>query len=339
MSGSVPERPPGVPVPPAASSPAPAAAPAEPDTTPEKIPTGERLETVAPPPAPAGFDDFWRATFAAAQAVPRAVTHEDIPPPPGLRDHRVSVVYFDGFGGFRQGAWLAIPRARAVHGLVIGHGYGGRGEPEPVIAADTAAIMPCAPGFHLSARADLPAEAMTHVVRGIAHRDTYLIRFCVAGIWAAADVLLALCPEIADRLGYLGTSFGGGLGALALPWDARFRRAVLDVPTFGHHPWRLRVPCAGSGEAVRLWHRDHPEVVDVLGFYDAAVAGTRIRVPTMVAPARRDGTVPPVGQWAIANAIPGAVIHPRRCGHLAWSGEPAEVARVMAAAEAFLHAG
>jgi len=197
-------------------------------------------------------------------------------------------------------------------------------------------IMPDAPGFNLSARADVPAECMGHVVHGIESRETYLIRFCVAGIWAAVSALIESCPQAAGRVTYWGGSFGGGLGALAMPWDSRISRGVLDVPTFGNHPWRLRVPCAGSGEAVRLWHRAHPESLDVLRFYDAATAAARIRVPMLVAPARRDPVVPPVGQFAVANAIPGAIVHERRCGHLAWSGEAAECARLDAAALAFL---
>ena len=54
----------------------------------------------------------------------------------------------------------------------------------------------------------------------------------------------------ARRLDYMGISFGGGIGALALPWDERFHRAHLNVPSFGHHPLRLTLPepdTTGSG--------------------------------------------------------------------------------------------
>ncbi|GGX31334.1 hypothetical protein GCM10010321_52880 [Streptomyces chartreusis] len=35
---------------------------------------------------------------------------------------------------------------------------------------------------------------------------------CVAGLWGAATALLDLVPSLDGRL-------GGGIGALALPWD------------------------------------------------------------------------------------------------------------------------
>ena len=60
---------------------------------------------------------------------------------------------------------------------------------------------------------------------------------------------------------YLGISFGGGIGALALPWDERFHRAHLNVPSFGHHPLRLGMPCVGSGEAVRRHQRRTGQVL------------------------------------------------------------------------------
>jgi cephalosporin-C deacetylase len=308
-----------------------------PDLPTGPVPTGDALLVVRPPEEPYGFADFWRATFAEAMAVPLDLTVEAAPETRAelLPDHHLSILRFTGLGGYRHGAWLAVPRGPMQLAIVNGHGYGGREGPG-VPPLDGAMIMTDAPGFNLSSRADVPAECMGHVVHGIELRETYLIRFCVAGIWAAVSALIETCPQVAGRVTYWGGSFGGGLGALAMPWDSRFSRGVLDVPTFGHHPWRLRVPCAGSGEAVRLWHRAHPESLDVLRFYDAAIAAARIRVPMLVAPARRDPVVPPVGQFAVANAIPGAIIHERRCGHLAWSGEAAECARLDAAALAFL---
>lgn len=280
-----------------------------------------QLRAVSPPAAVAGFAEFWRATYDEALTVPLGLERTVIDSP--WPTHELSIVRFTGLGGFRHGAWLALPRSPAQRGLVIGHGYGGREGPDQP-PEGVAAIMPCAPGFHLSASADLPNSAEFHVVHGITQRDTYLIRFCVAGLWAATTALLELRPGLAGKIAYTGGSFGGGLGALAVPWEPRFNRCVLDVPTFGHHPLRLQCRCNGSGEAVRTWHAQHPEVVEVLAFYDAAVAATFIRVPSLVIPARFDPAVPPPGQFAVANALPGARIHERAYGHHAWPGEEAE---------------
>lgn len=273
------------------------------------------LEAITAPPAIAGFDAFWRATRAAADAVPLNLSREPSSiPTPGWR---LSIVRFDSLGGFRIGAWLLEPDGPCRAGAVVGHGYGGRDcppvidpawpQPEPI-----AQLAPCMPGFHLSAVAGVPGDGARHVVLGIDDPDTYILRFCVAAMWASTRALVALRPETAGRLAYEGGSFGGGLGALAAPWEPLWSCARLDVPTFGHHPWRLRCPCNGSGESVRKLHAQRPGIARTLGFFDAAVAATRAHLPGFIVPALFDPAVPPPGQWAVANAWAG----PRTIGYL-----------------------
>lgn len=285
----------------------------------------ERLLAVGAPDEPADFAAFWQATADEASRVPLRL---EARPQPSKNDAvELLEVRFDSFGGHRVGAWLLRPRRKApAYALVGGHGYGGRAEaPVGPDEPDHIALYPCAPGFHLSARADLPDVAARHVVHGIAHRDTYLIRACVASLWAAASALLELHPEFRGRLHYDGGSFGGGLGALALPWEPRFARAKLVVPTFGHHPLRLQCPCVGSGEAVREHHRSHPGIArDVLPYYDAAIAARRVRQPVLVAPALFDPAVPPPGQFAVANALPSAERFILRAGHHPYRGQREE---------------
>lgn len=264
------------------------------------------LETPAPE-APADFDAFWRARYAEAL---RTDTAPQLGPPVDERDGvRIHEVAYTSVGGVRLGGWLALPlEGPAEHGFVIGHGYGGRDEPGPAVPLPlprSAAILPCVRGMHTRGLVPgIPPDADDHVLHGIASRDTYVIGACVADLWCAASALRTLVPETASTpLGYLGESFGGGLGALALPWDDRFCAAQLTVPTFGNHPLRLTLPCVGSGESVRRHHRDHPEVTDVLAYFDAAAAATRLRIPTLVAAALFDPSVPPPGQFAVYNAL------------------------------------
>lgn len=276
------------------------AAPLVPDPT-----YGYDLDALRRVPAPEGpddFDAFWRETYAEARGVPLRLERRPVP----CADARFRVweVNFDAWGGVRLGGWLAVPAAGPVErGLVVGHGYGGR--EAPALVPGVAVLSPCARGFHLSARADLPDEAMRHVVHGIARRETYLHRGCAADLWAAASALLEFYPETAPRLGYRGASFGGGIGALALPWDGRFTRACLDIPSFGNHPLRVTLPCTGSGEAVRRLYLERPDVLDVLAYFDSATAARRLNIPVVVAAALADATVPPPGQFAVHNGIPG----------------------------------
>lgn len=274
------------------------------------------LLTITPPAEVADFADFWRGTFAQTMATPLRLEVGG-PIAGGGAGRVVREVRFDTLGGVRVGAWWSMPADGEVAvGCVTGHGYGGRSDWQngwrPRRCAE---ILPCAPGFNLSAQAGLPDSADRHVVHGIAGRETYLIRNCVAAMWSAASALIELAPETAARLLFHGGSFGGGLGALALPWDGRFAAAFLEVPTFGHHPIRLSCPCAGSGESVRAYAVHHPEVVEVLAYYDAAVAAARVRIPTLVSPARFDPAVPPPGQYAVANALPDKRMVALTAGH------------------------
>lgn len=263
------------------------------------------MRAITPPEAPDDFDHFWKSTFDQTMNTPlRIETKHSAASVPGYESREV---YFDTLDGLRVGAWVLTPRSGVVRrGIVLGHGYGGRGGPGMSFdVRDTAWILPCAPGFHISAHPDIPGTAAFHVIHGIESRETYVIRKCVAQMWSALTVLKELVLEVGDDLSYSGESFGGGLGALALPWDARMRRGDLGVPTFGHHPIRLQCRCNGSGEAVRLYHQRHPEVARVLSYYDAAIAATRIKVPVLACPALFDPAVPPPGQFAVCNALAG----------------------------------
>ena len=291
------------------------------------------LLSVGLPPRPDDFEVFWRGTAEETARVPlrlKLTTLESSDP-----RQRLQRVDFDTWGGYRIGAWLVSPaEGEPLCGAVVGHGYGGRDVPDLDLPLDrAAAIFPCAPGFNLSARADLPATSDRHVIYGIASRETYILRPSVAALWSAATALLTLHPGVTGRLAYIGGSFGGGLGALALPWDLRFARAHLGVPTFGHHPIRLQCPGLGSGEAVRQYHAAHPEVEGVLAYYDAAIAASFIDIPVLVSPALADPAVPPPGQFAVANALRHRELFILSAGHMPYPEEAAEATALRASQE------
>lgn len=263
----------------------------------------DALLRVGSPEPPEDFEAFWRQTYEATRATPTNPSMRKIETRDG---YDVFEIEYDGLGGFRVGGWLVIPADGVVtRGVVMGHGYGGRGGPElPRDLKQTAIIEPCGRGFHRSAMSGYPDNSSAHVVYGIESRDTYSHRFCVADLWSAATVLLEQFPQIGSRLGYYGGSFGGGMGAMMLPWDERYSRAVLNVPSFGNHPLRVTLQCTGSGEAVRQLYLKKPEVMQVLRYFDAATHARFIRQPTLAGCALFDPAVPPPGQFAVYNAIP-----------------------------------
>ncbi|MFJ2214957.1 acetylxylan esterase [Streptomyces sp. NPDC101062] len=304
--------------------------------------TLDQLLALPAPAAPPDFDAFWQARYEAAR---RVATAPAVGPQEEERDgFRIFGVSFTSVGGLRLGGWLVLPAdGPAEHGFVVGHGYGGRQDADdavPLPLPRSAAILPCVRGLGArSRRPGIPGESDLHVLHGIESRHTYVIGDCVADLWCAASALLELVPDLAASgagLGYVGESLGGGLGALALPWDDRFACGQLTVPTFGDHPLRLTLPGVGSGEAVRTYRRDHPEVTDVLPYFDAATAASRIRVPVLVAPALFDPVVPPPGQFAVYNALAGPrELHVLSAGHFEHAGGEQEAKELASARQRF----
>ncbi|PZF83886.1 acetylxylan esterase [Jiangella anatolica] len=294
----------------------------------------DALLAAGAPDEPDGFAEFWTALYARALAVDPEPVVRPVPGRPGWHDAE-----FTSLDGVRLGGWLWLPPDGVVsRAVVVGHGYGGRDEPDEDLALPGAAVL-FAASRGLPSRGlvpGIPAVGAEHVLHGIGSRDTYVHGGSVADVWCAASALLTLVPSL-SRVGHAGASFGGGIGALALPWDDRFDRGALTVPSFGNHDLRLTMPCTGSGEAVRQHVARHPEAREVLRFFDAATAARRLRIPMLVAPALWDPAVPPPGQFAVHNAIPG----PKQlvvlgAGHTEYPDQAADDERLRAALRTFL---
>ncbi|MGI5149623.1 acetylxylan esterase [Plantactinospora sp. CA-294935] len=294
------------------------------------------LSEVGAPPPPEDFAEFWTGRYERARRVDPAPVAR-----PSRHGGSLHDVEFSSLDGVRIGGWLSLPvDGRVERGLVVGHGYGGRAAPDAVVPVERAAVLYfCARGMPARSRLPgIPDTARLHVRHGIAARETYVHGGCAADLWCAVSALCRLVPEAAARVDYLGGSFGGGIGALAVPWDERISSACLVVPSFGNHPLRLTLPCTGSGESVREYARDHPEVREVLRYFDAATAATFLRVPTHVGMALADPAVPPPGQFAVYNALAG----PRErflltAGHTEYAGMGEEDRALRAAQRDFLN--
>lgn len=297
----------------------------------------EALCHIHPPTAPPDFRVFWEDRYGKALELrPEAQRGPAREGPPGWRVRDFS---YRSTGELTIRGWMAEPAdGVVVRGLVLGHGYGGCDGPEFSLASQgTALVFPCFRGLSLSASAPIPADPDQHVLHDIQDRGRYVIGGCVEDLWLAVSALLEVHPQVQGRVGYAGISFGGGLGALALPWDERVARGALTVPTFGHHPLRLTLPSVGTSEAVRLFAQQHRDIAAALAYYDAAIAAQYIRIPMLVAAARFDPAVPPPGQFAIYNALPGAKdLLVLDAGHFDWPGRAAQEAELAAAVRAFL---
>lgn len=277
----------------------------------------DALRQVQAPTLPADFNAFWGPRYTQALAVRPAPIINDVG-----RDRlgrRLFDVRFPSTDGVPLGAWLLLPaEGEPRQGLIVGHGYGTDGALNDQLPFQQSALLfPWCRGLGRSRSAELPASPEHHVLHGIGHRDTYVLAGCVADLWVSVSVLLHLFPSLRGRVGYIGTSFSGGLGVLALARDQRLTRAALHVPSFGHHPLRLALPTLGSAARVQAHVRTHPQVLaDTLAYFDAAAAARQVTQPVLCACARFDPVVAPPGQFAIANTLAGPVdLLPMRAGH------------------------
>lgn len=262
------------------------------------------LLAILPPPPPADFAAFWRGRHARARQLdPRPALVRSPLTHPGWQ---VFDITYRSTGDFPINGWLLLPRQGVVErGLVVGHGYGGRQQPDfdwPLTG--TALLFPCLRGLSRSARPPISQDPNWHVLHDIHKRDAYIVGGCVEDIWLGVSALLSLYPWLEGRIGYSGISFGGGVGALAMAWDERIDRGHLGLPTFGNQPLRLSLPTTGSAAAVQAFQRRHGTALETLRYYDAASAAAHLRVPMLVSAALFDPMVAPPCQFSIYNAIP-----------------------------------
>jgi cephalosporin-C deacetylase len=285
----------------------------------------EGLLQVAPPETPAGFEEFWQTRFGRALTVTPNLTLWD-----GGEDQggwRVWKMTYSSTDEIEIGGWLLLPLHGVVRrAVVVSHAYCHREEPDFTFPLQDAAVLfPCSRGLGKSRDSRLPNTPAEHVRHNIDNRDKYVLGGCVDDIWLGVSALLRLFPQVAGHIGYIGGSFGGGIGALACAWDHRITRAHLIVPTFGNHPLRAKLSSGGSASALQDHLAAHPQAAETLQYYDAAVAAKFVRIPTLCACALFDPVVAPAGQFAIYNALAGEKsLFVFQGGHMAYADQAGE---------------
>ncbi|MEO0509103.1 MAG: acetylxylan esterase [Verrucomicrobiota bacterium] len=266
----------------------------------------EALLSVGVAEEPQDFDTFWKTRYKSAL---RLDPHAKL-----SKGRDVSAywhecdLHYTSTDEMKIGGWCLIPREGKVERvLVVLHGYGGREEPDYHLKfPNTALFFPTARGISRSKSERISPDPLWHVLHDIQDPARYIHGGCVEDVWLGVSAALQLFPHCSGRVGLLGISFGGGIGAMALAYDSRIKRAHFNVPSFGNNALRLRLQTTGSGAAVQVFHRRKPEIVSItLSYHDAATAAKRIRVPVHFACALFDPMVAPPGQFAVHNAVSG----------------------------------
>ena len=263
-----------------------------------------QLLQVPAPQEPAGFIPFWQERYhQVTQYIPELSLTDTGKVENGFRIH--SFAFISSQSTPIKG-WLLIPEnTPARRGMIVGHGYGGSDDPFTSLPFTDAIIMqPSFRGLGLSACQGISSLPQWHVLHNIQDFREYVLGYCVEDLWLAVSAFLNHFPQLNQHLGYLGISFSGGVGALALPFEHRIQRAHVNVPTFGNYQLRLQLPTLGSGHSVKCFHKRHPEAIEkTLAFHDAAIAAKHIHIPMHFACAKSDPMVAPPGQFAIYNAV------------------------------------
>lgn len=266
--------------------------------------TLEQLLAIQPPDCPADFAAFWQNRYSQTlktEPVFNLVLAYT------FAGFKVFDVRYQSTEGFTIGGWLLEPEHQLVKQVIlVGHGYGGREQPDfHFNIPETAFLFPCFRGISRSRSSRVPEQPHQHVLTGIADSRQYILGGCVDDLWLGISLLHELYPDAIGRTAYMGISFGGGIGALALPWDERIKRGHFNVPTFGCQPLRLTLPTIGSGSSVTEYVKQQGHIPDTLAYYDAAIAATFAKQPIHIAAALFDPMVAPPGQFAVYNAWAG----------------------------------
>lgn len=264
-----------------------------------------QLLAVTAPKEPKDFDTFWQARYQNAlklSAYPQTTLLKE-----NTLGWRVFHISYLSTDHFLIHGWLLVPASGVIkRGFIIGHGYGGREQPDFHLPFKEAALLfPCFRGLSLSAKPPISTEPNWHVLHDINQKDRYILGGCVEDVWLAVTALLTLFPHLTGHLGYLGISFSGGIGALALAFEKRIARGHLNIPAFGHHTLRLKLPTLGSTHSLLQFYKQHKKhTLTVLRYFDAAIAAKRIQQAMHCACALYDPYVAPPGQFTIYNALP-----------------------------------
>ena len=291
--------------------------------------TLEKLLEIRAPESPEGFEEFWRNNYAAVMAKkPEYTVEAELWSP--RKNEKIYRIRVKNYDGVEFVMWISRPE-NSQGGLVVGQGYGNPGMPCLSRYSLTTAFA-CVRGLGFSHSLNIPWEVKEHVLYGVESKENYILRGVIADQWMTASVLLDMFPDTADNLNYTGGSMGGGMGALLLAWDKRFKAAYLNVPTFGAEI-RFDFQSTGSGESCRQYVIEHPESRKVFAYFDASVAAKYITIPVCCTPALFDPCVAPVGQFSICNSIRDEfkTVYIREVGHFPATEKDLEVEKQITA--------
>lgn len=253
----------------------------------------------------ADFDEFWRKTLAALDAVePQFKMVRQ--PAMDSKTHEVYEVQMHSLGGVRVGGWYEKPLAEGTHPAVLRvPGYGGNMRPSG--SSHPMALFSFNVRGHGNSQDDVRGTPRDYWIRGLDDKQGYYYQGAYADCVRAVD-FLAWRPEVdAGRMAVTGGSQGGGLSLVTAALDHRISLCAPDIPFLCD--W-VKYFKATDWPELNAWvdaqpHRSWETTLRTLSYFDALNFADRIRCPVLLGLGLQDNVCPPATIFAVYNRLAG----------------------------------
>jgi cephalosporin-C deacetylase len=278
---------------------------------------------------PTDFDEFWRATLAAARTHPLALAYE--PVDTGLQLVTVDDVTFAGYDGQPIKAWLVRP-AGAIEPLpcVVEYcGYGGgRGLAHEQLywaAAGYAHLLMDTRGqgggWRVGATPDdavgTGPSTSGYMTRGIQSPETYYYRRLFTDAVRAVEAAREHPAVDPGRVYVRGESQGGGMAIAVAGLVGDLSGVLTDVPFLQCFRRATEItdshPYKEIGSFLATQRTKVEEVFHTLSYFDGMNFAARANAPALYSVALMDDVCPPSTVFASYNHYAGAkeiTVHP-----------------------------
>jgi cephalosporin-C deacetylase len=291
---------------------------------------------------PDDFDEFWRATVAAADALPLQPELTAVPMR-STPEVEVYEIHYASLDGLKIAGWYCKPRPDHVMppypALICMPGYMAEPELPKAWASRGYAALGVAPRGKLRSNHKFNPGYPGLLTHNITDRQTYSYRGLYLDALRAVDFVLSR-PEIdPSRIGVRGGSQGGALAIVtaALRPDA-IACAAVSAPFLAGIMPAVELTHSYPYEEINEYLRRHPESRDAIGstlsYFDILNFARWVRSPLLMSLGLMDDCCPPETGLALVDALSSCpkIVHKyRRCAHEAGSHwEAAEVESFLA---------